>query len=71
MSVFINYTSFTSVSARLPAHRVDLYGSRMFGVGDQDKVIETVVRSSHVDRVSAVVCVKQKLGHRVDHDALW
>jgi len=43
----------------------------MFGVGDQDKVIEAVVRSSHVDRVSAIVCVKQKLGNRVDHNALW
>jgi len=43
----------------------------MFGVADNDEVIATVVRASHVDRVSAVVCVKQQLGYRVDRDALW
>ena len=53
-----------------PAHGVDLYRPRMFGVCDQDAVIATVVRPSDVDRVSAVVRIEQQLGHRVDHHAL-
>jgi len=43
----------------------------MFGVGDDDAMISTVVYASHVDRVPTVVCIEQKLGHRVDHNALW
>jgi len=43
----------------------------MFGVGNEDGVITTVFGASDVDRVSAVVRVKQQFGRRVHRHALW
>lgn len=48
----------TNEVMRQPAHGVDLYRSRMFGVGNNDATISTVLCPSDVDRVSAVVCIE-------------